>query len=37
LDGRLERAVLALYEAEHAAEHGEDFFRKVYINEQGEQ
>jgi hypothetical protein len=37
LDGRLERAVLALYEVEHAVEHGEEFFRKSYNNEQEEQ
>src|SRR5664280_2454640 len=37
LDGRLERAVLALYEAEHAVEHGEEFFRQSYNNEQEEQ
>ena len=35
LDGRLERAILALYEAEHAAERGEEFFKQSYIKGQG--
>ena len=34
LDGRLERAILALYEAEHAAESGEESFKLSYIEEQ---
>jgi hypothetical protein len=37
LDGRLERAILALYEAEHAAERGEESFKQSYIEEQGGQ